>query len=264
MQRKLSVRIIASLILSVMLFALPIGAFIANGSNSVPVFAEESVSGSDAGDSSSSGNQNTDEALTGESTSENGEAGDGTTVDDPDDGSSDSGNTGDSSDNGETGDDSGDEGGETSGESGEGEDEPEPTPEPECICDHKCSQYDYNKDCPVCSENYKDCEYKEPSVKITINAPSTWYSSGSNAKITFKVEDILDTGNFAIKSVKAKIGQNGSYQDVTEDMFLEISENCTIYVLVTDANDKSYERSRSVKCFDTTKPTLNAAVSDGL
>ena len=47
-------------------------------------------------------------------------------------------------------------------------------------------------------------------------------------------------------------------------MFLEISENCTVYVLVTDANDKSYERSRSIKCFDTSKPTLNAAVSDGL
>ena len=232
MQRKLSVRIIASLILSVMLFALPVGAFIANSSNAVPVFAEESVSGNDVGDA--------------------------TTVDNPDNGSS---TDGGSSDDGNTDEgDTGDEGGE------EETDDPEPTPEPEpeCICDHKCSQYDYNKDCPVCSENYKDCEYKEPSVKITINAPSGWYSSGTSAKVTFKVEDILDTGNFAVKSVKAKIGQNGSYQDVTEDMFLEISENCTVYVLVTDANDKSYERSRAIKCFDTTKPTLNAAVSDGL
>ena len=255
MQRKLSVRIIASLILSVMLFALPVGAFIANGSNSVPVFAEESVSDGDAG---AGDNGSTGETVTGESTSDSGTADDCTAVDNPDDGAStDDG----SSESGSTDDgDTGDEGGE------EETDDPEPTPEPEpeCICDHKCSQYDYNKDCPVCSENYKDCEYKEPSVKITINAPSGWYSSGTSAKVTFKIEDILDTGNFAIKSVKAKIGQNGSYQDVTEDMFLEISENCTIYVLVTDANDKSYERSRSIKCFDTTKPTLNAAVSDGL
>ena len=112
--------------------------------------------------------------------------------------------------------------------------------------------------------DYTKCEYVNPNVKITINTPSGWYSSGTNAKITFKVEDIADSGHFAIKSVKAKIGQNGSYQDVTEDMFIEISENCTVYVLVTDANDKSYERSRAIKCFDTTKPTLNAAVSDGL
>ena len=101
-------------------------------------------------------------------------------------------------------------------------------------------------------------------MKITINTPKGWYGRGTSVKVTFKVEDILDTGNFAVKSVRAKIGQNGSYQDVTEDMYIEISENCSVYVLVTDARDKSYERSRSIKCFDTTKPTLNAAVSEGL
>ena len=220
MQRKLSVRILASLILSVMLFALPLGAFLANDSATVPVFAEESVSGNSTGEASDTGDENTGDTGTGE--------------------------TGDTDET----------------------EEPTPTPEPEepavCICTSKCGQYDYNKDCPVCSEDYTKCAYKNPSVKITINAPSGWYSSGTTAKVTFKAEDIADSGHFAIKSVKAKIGQNGSYQDVTEDMYLEISENCTIYVLVTDANDKSYERSRTIKCFDTSKPTLNAAVSDGL
>ena len=225
MQKILIRRIVASLILSVMLFALPVGAFLANSSTAVQVFAEDDVSGHETDGDGEAGENNGD-------------------------------NSGDESD----------EGGET-GETGEeGEEEPTPTPEPkpECICDSKCSQYDHNDDCPVCSVDYTKCEYVNPNVKITINTPSGWYSSGTNAKITFKVEDIADSGHFAIKSVKAKIGQNGSYQDVTEDMFIEISENCTVYVLVTDANDKSYERSRAIKCFDTTKPTLNAAVSDGL
>ena len=225
MQKILIRRILASLILSVMLFALPVGAFLANSSTAVQVFAEDDVSGNETDGDGEAGENNDD-------------------------------NSGDESD----------EGGET-GETGEeGEEEPTPTPEPkpECICDSKCSQYDHNDDCPVCSADYTKCEYVNPNVKITINTPSGWYSSGTNAKITFKVEDIADSGHFAIKSVKAKIGQNGSYQDVTEDMFIEISENCTVYVLVTDANDKSYERSRAIKCFDTTKPTLNAAVSDGL
>ena len=225
MQKILIRRIVASLILSVMLFALPVGAFLANSSTAVQVFAEDDVSGNDTDGDGKAGENNDD-------------------------------NSGDESD----------EGGET-GETGEeGEEEPTPTPEPkpECICDSKCSQYDHNDDCPVCSADYTKCEYVNPNVKITINTPSGWYSSGTNAKITFKVEDIADSGHFAIKSVRAKIGQNGSYQDVTEDMFIEISENCTVYVLVTDANDKSYERSRAIKCFDTTKPTLNAAVSDGL
>ena len=222
MQKILIRRIVASLILSVMLFALPVGAFLANSSTAVQVFAEDDVSGNETDGDGEAGENNGD-------------------------------NSGDESD----------EGGET-GEEGEEEPTPTPEPKPECICDSKCSQYDHNDDCPVCSADYTKCEYVNPNVKITINTPSGWYSSGTNAKITFKVEDIADSGHFAIKSVRAKIGQNGSYQDVTEDMFIEISENCTVYVLVTDANDKSYERSRAIKCFDTTKPTLNAAVSDGL
>ena len=222
MQKILIRRIVASLILSVMLFALPVGAFLANSSTAVQVFAEDDVSGNETDGDGEAGENNDD-------------------------------NSGDESD----------EGGET-GEEGEEEPTPTPEPKPECICDSKCSQYDHNDDCPVCSADYTKCEYVNPNVKITINTPSGWYSSGTNAKITFKVEDIADSGHFAIKSVRAKIGQNGSYQDVTEDMFIEISENCTVYVLVTDANDKSYERSRAIKCFDTTKPTLNAAVSDGL
>lgn len=72
------------------------------------------------------------------------------------------------------------------------------------------------------------------------------------------------TGNFEIAKIQAKVGQNGSWTDVTEDRKLEVSENCTVYVQVTDKKDHTYERSRAIKCFDTTKPTLNAAVSDGL
>ena len=47
-------------------------------------------------------------------------------------------------------------------------------------------------------------------------------------------------------------------------MYIEISENSTIYVQVTDQKGKTYEKNRYIKCFDFTKPTLNAAVSDGL
>ena len=137
-------------------------------------------------------------------------------------------------------------------------------PMQECICTERCGKYEYYRDCPVCIVDYAKCAYKEPDVKITITPPSGWYMSGSSVKVKFSVEDILNTGNLAVKSVKAKAGQNGSYEDVSEDMYLEISENCSVYVLVTDAHDRNYERSRSIRCFDTVKPTLNAAVSDGL
>ena len=47
MQKILIRRIVASLILSVMLFALPVGAFLANSSTAVQVFAEDDVSGNE-------------------------------------------------------------------------------------------------------------------------------------------------------------------------------------------------------------------------
>ena len=134
--------------------------------------------------------------------------------------------------------------------------------EPKCTCDSKCSQYDTDEDCEVCSRDYTKCEYQEPNVKITIKTPSGWQND--NAKVNVTVEDVSDTGNFKIKSVEAKIAQNGSWTDITEDMYIEVSENCSVYVRVTDQKGKTYEKNRYISCFDFTKPTLNAAVSNGV
>ena len=131
-----------------------------------------------------------------------------------------------------------------------------------CICEDRCGAYDYDKDCEVCEQDYRECEYKTPNVRITINQPQGWYND--SATVTFGVKDIASTGNFEIAMVQAKVGQNGSWCEVTEDMELEVSENCTVYVLVTDQKGNTYEKNRSIRCFDTTRPTLNAAVSDGL
>ena len=134
--------------------------------------------------------------------------------------------------------------------------------EPVCTCENKCGAYEYDRNCEVCVEDYKLCAYKKPNVTININKPEGWYNE--KATVTITVTDVAHTGNFEIAKIQAKVGQNGSWMDVTEDRKLEISENCTVYVQVTDQKDNTYERNRSIKCFDTTKPTLNAAVSDGL
>ena len=109
--------------------------------------------------------------------------------------------------------------------------------EPECTCEDKCGAYEYDHNCEVCVKDYKLCAYKKLNVTIQINQPDGWHND--KATVTFAVAD------------------------VTEDRKLEVSENCTVYVQVTDQKDHTYERSRAIKCFDTTKPTLNAAVSDG-
>lgn len=142
------------------------------------------------------------------------------------------------------------------------EDATEETEPAKCTCTEKCSQYEVDKDCAVCSKDYKECAYENPSVKITIATPTGWHND--TTKVHISVEDTRKSGNFTIQKVQAKVAQNGSWTDITEDMYVEISENSTIYVQVTDQKGKTYEKNRYIKCFDFTKPTLNAAVSDGL
>ena len=243
-KEKLRYRAVLSLILSAVLFCMPVAAFSMNGDNAIDARAEDSVeSGSEeetentaeeshveqeAADQETSEPETTEretEGSTGESTEEQTEGGT----------------------EGET------EGGTVSGNE---------VPEPECTCEKRCSAYDFDKDCEVCAADYKDCEYKTPNVVIHINSPGGWYNE--KASVTFSVSDTAHTGNFEVAKIQAKVGQNGSWTDVTEDKKLEISENCTVYVQVTDQKGNTYERSRAIRCFDTTKPTLNAAVSDGL
>ena len=224
---KLSHKTVLSLVLSAVLLCMPVAAFAMNEGNAISVQAEdletkESTSGQDVQNTENATEENVTEDATVESTEDSTE------------GSTDEGSTVSGND----------------------------IVEPVCICEDRCGAYDYDKDCEVCAADYRECEYKTPNVRITINQPQGWYND--SATVTFGVKDIASTGNFEIAMVQAKVGQNGSWSEVTEDMELEVSENCTVYVLVTDQKGNTYEKNRSIRCFDTTRPTLNAAVSDGL
>ena len=232
---KLRYRAVLSLILSAVLFCMPAVAFSMNGNNAIDAKAEESGTEEETGNA-------TEENPTGQETESSVE-------ENPTEQET------ESSAESET--ESGTEG-ETEGGSVSGNE----VPEPECTCEKRCSAYDFDKNCEVCAADYKDCGYKTPNVVIHINSPGGWYNE--KAAVTFSVSDTAHTGNFETAKIQAKVGQNGSWTDVTEDKKLEISENCTVYVQVTDQKGNTYERSRAVRCFDTTKPTLNAAVSDGL
>ena len=231
MKKKLSVRAAVSLLLSALLFCMPVGAFMANSGNTVDAYAEESGGTSEEGSTEAETEENKE---TGETEAESGE------------------------NEGETETESGDSGEGTEGGTVSGNE----VPEPECTCKEKCTQYSIDKDCEVCKGDCSLCEYVNPNVKITISTPSGWHND--TTKVHISIEDVAHSGNFSIKTVQAKVAQNGSWTDITEDMYVEISENTTVYVLVTDQKGKTYEKNRYIKCFDFTKPTLNAAVSDGL
>ena len=211
MKKKLSVKVIMSLILSAVLFCMPIGAFMANSDNTVSVQAQDTDAEENESETKTPSTGTEEESESEQESS---------TV---------SGND---------------------------------IPTPECTCKEKCSQYSVDKECEVCKEDYSLCEYVNPNVKITINTPTGWHND--TTKVPVLVEDVAESGNFTVKGVQAKVAQNGSWTDITEDMYVEISENCTVYVLVTDQKGNTYEKNRYIKCFDFTKPTLNAAVSDGL
>ncbi len=225
---KLRYRAVLSLILSAVLFCMPAVAFSMNGNNAIDVRAE---------DSGESGTEEETEISTEESSTEQETA------------------------NQETSEPESTEQ-ETEGSTEDGTVSGNDVPEPVCTCEDKCGAYEYDHNCKVCVEDYKLCAYKKPNVSISINKPDGWFND--TVSVTFLVADVAHTGNFEIAKIQAKVGQNGSWTDVTEDKKLEISENCTVYVQVTDQKGNIYERNRTVRCFDTTKPTLNAAVSDGL
>lgn len=234
MKKKLSVRAAVSLLLSALLFCMPVGAFMANSGNTVDAYAEGALT--------EGSSETSEEGSTEAETEENKETGETEVESGENEGETESGGSGE-----------GTEGGTVSGNE---------VPEPECTCKEKCTQYSADKDCEVCKGDYSLCGYVNPNVKITISTPSGWHND--TTKVHISIEDVAYSGNFSIKTVQAKVAQNGSWTDITEDMYVEISENTTVYVLVTDQRGKTYEKNRYIKCFDFTKPTLNAAVSDGL
>jgi len=208
MKKKLSIKAIISLLLSAILFCMPVGAFMANRDNTVAVQAQDADTQKESKDDAK------------DSKSENASKTEVTTSSRND------------------------------------------TLNQKCTCKDKCTQNARNEECEVCKEDYTLCDCVSPNVKITISTPTGWHKD--TAKVPISVEDVSKTKDFTVKTVQAKIGQNGSWTDITEDMYIEISENSTVYVLVTNQDNKTYEKNRYIKCFDFDKPTLNAAVSDGL
>lgn len=114
------------------------------------------------------------------------------------------------------------------------------------------------------SANDPELDTTKGKLKITIEPEKNgWFNE--TAKLKVKVEKIsTKVPRTTIDKVEAKIGASGSWQDITDDMFFEVTENCTVYVKVTDQYKNEYEKSRLIKIFDTIAPTFNAAVNEGL
>lgn len=151
--------------------------------------------------------------------------------------------------------------------------EPEPTPPVVCSCSVKCALGAVNGDCPVCKADLTGCTGKAPeptpapapSYTITIISPSGWYTKAADVEI--RIEDVNGTD---WQKVEAKIERGGSWIDLTDDLTdknrakVEITENCTVYVTVTDKDGKAHTKSRYIECFDRTAPSIKAGIDGKL
>jgi len=97
---------------------------------------------------------------------------------------------------------------------------------------------------------------------ITIEKPDGWKQGETTVSITVDASHMPE--GFTVSKIEAKAGKDGNWQDVTGSGSISITGNQTVYVRVTDGEGKVYEQNRSIKCYDTEKPTLSASLTDGV
>lgn len=102
----------------------------------------------------------------------------------------------------------------------------------------------------------------EGAYKITVVSPAKWQKDKATAKIN--IVDVNGTGWANIRIVVAT--ENGWQTVVDGDeqstgYSVELRENATIHVSITDHAGNVQAKSEAISCFDSTQPTVKAGVS---
>ena len=102
----------------------------------------------------------------------------------------------------------------------------------------------------------------EGAYKITVVSPAKWQKDKATAKIN--IVDVNGTGWANIRIVVAT--ENGwqtvvDGDDQSAGYAVELRENVTIHVSITDHAGNVQAKSEAISCFDSTPPTVKAGVS---
>lgn len=97
---------------------------------------------------------------------------------------------------------------------------------------------------------------------IGIEKPSGWKQGETTITVTINAGKLGE--GVTITKLEAKVGENGSWTDITDSHTISIDKNETVYVRATDSEGNVYEQNRSIKCYDSEKPTLAASLTDGV
>lgn len=95
------------------------------------------------------------------------------------------------------------------------------------------------------------------SYDIVMDAPSGWYANRAVMEII-----IHDLGGTGWKNVKIEMGGKGLIDGALASghVWLDLLENATVTVTITDPYGENHTRSEAVNCIDNTIPTLKASV----
>ena len=104
--------------------------------------------------------------------------------------------------------------------------------------------------------------YAADDNSIGIEKPSGWKQGETTITVTINANKLGE--GVTITKLEAKVGENGTWTDITDSHSISISKNETVYVRVTDSEGSIYEQNRSIKCYDSEKPTLAASLTDGV
>ena len=102
----------------------------------------------------------------------------------------------------------------------------------------------------------------EGAYKVTVVSPAKWQKDKATAKIN--IVDVNGTGWANIRIVVAT--ENGwqtvvDGDDQSAGYAVELRENATIHVSITDHAGNVQAKSEAISCFDSTPPTVKAGVS---
>lgn len=107
-------------------------------------------------------------------------------------------------------------------------------------------------------------ETEKSEYAISIVPPSEYEAKKADLRI-----EIRDENSKGLKKLEIKIESNGLWQDLTDKViqvdgvyvvYLEISENCVVYVAVTSDDDVTTMKSQYIECFDRTPPIVRAGI----
>ena len=104
--------------------------------------------------------------------------------------------------------------------------------------------------------------YAAEDNSIDIEKPFGWKQGETTITVTTNAGKLGE--GVTITKLEAKVGENGSWTDITDSHSISIDKNETVYVRATDSEGNVYEQNRSIKCYDSEKPTLAASLTDGV